>query len=115
MFILRSDRDGTLIGQLAQMVSNEYGISHKVEVALGAHACGVERKNRFLNQAIEAAESEGELNSAQQLELLVALTQTRVDQVMESDGSTPFERRHGVQPITAQQMMSAHMRRPRLW
>jgi hypothetical protein len=106
--VIKSDRDPALIGTIAKFISNQYGVQTVIETSLGDHVSGPENRHNYLSKMIMAAEAKGELQCAEQLELLVAMAQLRIDQVTLTDGATPFERRHGIKPTTAKNMISAN-------
>jgi hypothetical protein len=79
---------------------------------LGDHVSGLENRHNYLSKMITAAEAKGELQCPEQLELLVAMAQLRIDQVTITDGATPYERRHGIKPLTVKDMISANKMTP---
>lgn len=103
--VLGSDNDPALIGEVASLVSALVGVEDAIQVPLGSHGHGVENKQRFISEAIEAAEARGEALSAVQLELHVAMAQVRVDQQIINDGSSPFFRLHGQKPRTIESIL----------
>jgi hypothetical protein len=113
--IIGTDLDPALIGKLVTFMNQRMGMVDAVKQAQGMKSNQVESRQRYVNQAIDAAEAKGDIIDAATFNLVLGAAQIKAMQIVETDSCTVFERTHGVPPNTAKQLMDAkHMTKAQL-
>ena len=109
--VIASDLDPAMLGKLARFFSKCHGTTNgttdRVQTVKGLKMNQVETANRYLSEALEAAEAKGDIVDADTLLIAVAAAQQKAMQVVVTNGSTSFERLHGVPANTSKQLLSA--------
>ena len=105
--VIASDLDPALIGALAQFQSRCNGIKDRVRTVKGLKMNQVETANKYLSEALASAEAKGDIVDADTLLITVAAAQRKAMQIVVTNGSTNFERLHGVPANTSKLLMAA--------
>ena len=105
--VIASDLDPAMLGKLARFSSRCHGTTDRVQTVKGLKMNQVETANKYLSEALEAAEAKGDIVDADTLLITVAAAQQKAMQVVVKNGSTNFERLHGVPANTSKQLLSA--------
>jgi hypothetical protein len=105
-----SDHAASYIKEVALTLCQIQGIPNRITCSKGSHSKGAEAAIRALSKMLAYASAKGDLRSATHLELYTANLQIKQNQLMETDGSTVFERLHGHTPITTADLLQVpHM------
>ena len=99
--ILWSDNALAYISKVTALVCEMLRVKDRINNALGSHSRFVERAIANAREIMYQAEVVGDAMCDKDLELLMAYGDIDMNQVKVTDGSTVFERTHGMEPSTA--------------
>ena len=105
--VIASDLDPVMLSKLARSFSRCHGTADRVQIVKRLKMNQVETANRYLSEALEAAEAKGDIIDADTQLITVAAAQQKAMQVVVINGSTNFERLHVVRANTSTQLLSA--------
>ena len=103
--VMWSDNASEYLSEMMAVVAKLCGVQRRITSARGSHCVYVERKQAVLSKVFYEAEKLGQVQSDQDLELLVTSAEIEVNQVAVTDGSTAMER-IGQQPLTSRDMVA---------
>ena len=104
---LLSDNAKDYISSIAVTLCSIMGIPNRITCSRGSHSKAAESAIRAVSKMITSASAKGDLRSSLHMDLYTANLQIKTNQIMESDGSTVFERLHGQPPITTADLLHA--------
>jgi len=98
---LWSDNAPAYISKVTALICEMLGVKDRITNALGSHSRFVERAIANARKVLYQAEVVGDAMCDRDLELMMAYGDIDMNQVKVTDGSTVFERTHGMEPSTA--------------
>ena len=106
---ISSDNHGAFTAEVAKLICEILGVENRVFSAVynSRSQAHIENRNRIISDVIAGAESKGDITCDTDLELYIAESEIRAHQIIETDGSTSFERCTGEVPRTVNSSLSA--------
>ena len=106
---ISSDNHGAFTAEVARLICNILGVESRVFSAVynSRSQAHIENRNRIISEVLAGAVSKGDVTNDTDLELYIAEAEIRAFQLVETDGSTAFERCIGEPPRTVNSSLSA--------
>ena len=109
---ISSDNHGSFTAAVAKLICDILGVENRVFSAVyqSRSQAHVENRNRIISETLQAAEAKGDITCDLDLELYIAESEIKANQLVVTDGTTAFERCFGEPPRTVNASLSApHM------
>ena len=106
---ISSDNHGAFTAEVARFICDILGVKNRVFSAVynSRSQAHIENRNKIISDVLAGAVAEGDVTNDTDLELYVAEAEIRALQVIETDGTTAFERCTGEPPRTVNSSLSA--------
>ena len=106
---ISSDNHGAFTADVARIICDILGVTNRVFSAVynSRSQAHIENRNKIVSEVLAGAVAKGDVTNDTDLELYIAEAEIRAFQLIESDGSTAFERCTGEPPRTVNSSLSA--------